>query len=54
MFWINFEWLVFAKPYNLGYDEETIRLNPLSLKLWQDMPHKYQGMAIVLEVTMER
>ncbi|MHC5062272.1 MAG: hypothetical protein ACYTFK_14540 [Planctomycetota bacterium] len=50
MFWINLEWLLFAKPYNTESDEDTIRMNPLTLSLWRSMPEKYQGIAIVLEI----
>lgn len=52
MFWINFEWLVFTKPYNLEADGDTIKLNHTSREFWTDMPPKYQGMAIVKELIM--
>jgi hypothetical protein len=50
MFWINFEWLVFATPYNTEADNDRIRMNALTLSLWRSMPKKYQGLAIVLEI----
>ena len=52
MFWINFEWLVFTKPYNFEADGDTIKLNRISRDLWVSMPPKYQGMAIVTELCM--
>ena len=53
MFWVNFEWLVFTEPYNFKEDGDTIKLNPLSLQMWRDMPPCYQGLAIVISVMME-
>ena len=53
MFWVWFEWMVFAKPYNFDDDGETIKLNKQSKRFWVDMPPKYQGMATVIEVIME-
>lgn len=50
MFWLNFEWLVFAEPHNLAADGDTIRMNALTLNLWRAMPEKYRGIAIVLEI----
>ena len=53
MFWINFEWLVFAKPYNFESDGDTIKLNKTSDFLWRNMPEKYRGMAITIAVILE-
>jgi hypothetical protein len=54
MFWINFEWLVFVKPHNFLADGDTIKLNALSDYFWINMPKKYQGWAITLDVMLER
>ena len=53
MFWIWYEWMVFAEPHNLEADMDTIKLNDLSKDIWKMMPEKYQGMAIIIEVMME-
>lgn len=53
MFWIWFEWQVFTEPYNLKDDGDTIKLNPLSMDMWVNMPPLYQGVATTLSVIME-
>jgi len=53
MFWVNFEWLVFTKPYNFEADGDTIKLNDVSHQLWLDMPPAWQGVATTIEVIQE-
>ena len=54
MFWINFEWLVFTRPYNFEPDGDTIKLNEVSNHFWTSMPARYHGWAIALDVMLEK
>lgn len=53
MFWVNFEWLVFTKPYNFEADGDTIKLNDVSDMFWKAMPDKWRCMATVIAVVLE-
>ena len=53
-FWIWFEWQVTAEPYStLEDDEGTFRMNDATLKLWQSMPPRAQGFAMILDIMLE-
>ena len=54
MFWIWFEWNIFADPVTVD-DELTgaVKINDLTLFMWHNVPSRYQGMATTIEVMLD-